>query len=197
MDVHLPQAAEGAGIAERAGYALMQDGIRSGIKASVNTAVNGGNLIENWGDTLKSDLIHHLHQSVCTSIGDHFFLDESQFLKTLTHAMAGGAAAELAGYDFTTGALSAAITELSTDCLTDHIDSEELRIKVAGLISATAAVLTGANAKEIEFSREIAESVRQYNAELHFQQKEALKAITQGNNSRRAGSRSGGSLLFT
>ena len=34
--------------------------------------------------------------------------------------------------------------------------------------------------KKYEFSREIAESVRQYNAELHFQQKEALKAITQG-----------------
>ncbi|MCY4329604.1 MAG: DUF637 domain-containing protein, partial [Endozoicomonadaceae bacterium] len=177
VDQYLPDAKHGADPGDRFKATLAKSFAHAGVSATMNTATIGGDFTDNLQDALKSNLLNQLHQQICTSIGNHFEFHQEDFNKTLTHALAGGVKAKLEGDEFATGALAAALAELSGDTLINHIDDEQRRKKIAGLISATAIMLAGGDAKDIEHANEIAETVHQYNATFHANQAKALQEI--------------------
>ncbi|WP_417793945.1 filamentous hemagglutinin N-terminal domain-containing protein [Terasakiella pusilla] len=175
------QGATNADILPKGGYAdlsgadaIQKFAVQTTVRTAVNATINGQDL----GDAAKQsitatatdmlasytfDAIGGFAQNQ-TNDGNDLWKDGSP-LKAVAHSVAGGFIAELSGQEFTAGAVSAAATELMSGALAE-VDPN-LRVHMAGMIGATAVMLTGGSAEDMQMGQTIAQSVMLNNHLMH------------------------------
>ncbi len=135
--------AEGATFTDIAIRDLQADLIRASVSATVDVAINGGDLGEALFDGWTNAMVMGGLSIVQNEIGDLAFengIAEGSITHVLAHAVAGGLAAEALGQDFADGALGAAIAALASTTIGESGLSDARQIELQNLI-ATAAVL--------------------------------------------------------
>jgi len=139
------------------------------IQASVGTLVQGTVGGQDLGDAAKSQLTtaetELVGSYVFEKIGD-LGLDDGHPLKAMAHGVAGGLINELAGGEFTSGAIAAASAEMFSTAL-EGIEDPNMRVQMSGLIAATAVALSGGDAFDVQLANRTAQMVATYNHEIH------------------------------
>ena len=145
------------------------------VQTTVRTAINAGISGQDLGDAAKQGLMTTATDMLASytfhAIGD-FAADQNSDLwkdgsplKAVAHGVAGGFLARLNGQEFSAGAVSAAATELMSGALAE-VDPQ-MRIQMAGMIGATAVMLTGGSAEDMQMGQTIAQSVALNNHMMH------------------------------
>jgi len=149
---------------------IVNNGIRSVVSSSINSVATGTDL----GEVLESGLVSAAVSAV-SSVGYEYVggyaeqagIPEGDIRKVLSHAVIGGLSAEISGSDFRTGAIAAAMTELSSSTVGGISDDPEMRVRLAGLIGGVASAIAGGDGNDVTIAANIAQTIRTFNHELH------------------------------
>lgn len=150
---------------------------------SINTAINGGSLIENLGSALVSEGLDLTAAFGNKQVGDlavYLNVDTGSAQKILMHALLGGALSAAKGGDFKTGALAGAAVEglnaITTEALGKYLDSrfltdEQFKVGTAQIIGVIAGALGGGDPAIASW---VAGNAERYNQQLHREAAERL-----------------------
>jgi len=150
--------------------ALQKFAVQTTVRTAINAGINGQDIGEAAKQSLTATATDMLGSYVFDAIGDlgvanSEIMGDGSILKASAHAVAGGFLARLNGQEFTAGAISAAATELMSGALAEVDPS--LRTHMAGMIGATAVMLTGGSAEDMQIGQTIAQSVMLNNHLMH------------------------------
>ncbi len=162
-----------ADFADRLAYQAVQ----SGVGVAANTTIGG----VAFDDALKSGALSIVtamaSQTLFKSIGDlagELEIDEGDIRKVIAHAVAGCAVGQIT-QNCVAGAIGAGLQELGGDVLQRLSDTDEEKIRLAGLTSAVAAMLVGGDASAVNAADGIAQSAATYNRQLHVAELKAIR----------------------
>lgn len=151
---------------------------------SINTAINGGSLIENLGSALVSeglDLTAAFGNKQVGDLADYLNIGTGSAQKILMHALLGGALSAAKGGDFKTGALAGAAVEglnaITTEALGKYLDSrfltdDQFKVGTAQIIGVLAGAVSDGDPAIASW---VAGNAERYNQQVHRDAKAVLE----------------------
>ncbi len=177
LDVDLP---DGASLVDRTLHTLQADLIRASVNATVDVAINGGDLGDAFVDGWTNAMVMAGLGAVQERIGDFAAVNdipEGSLSHALAHAVAGGLAAELAGESFEDGALGAALAAITGPLVGGSDLTPERQVELQNLIATTAALLAGAGVDGASIAGSIGGSAHENNYLNHNEWEVYLAAL--------------------
>jgi filamentous hemagglutinin len=159
---------------------LQKNLIDNTASATINTAINGGNLESNLANSLKTAFIDTGAAQSANGIGN-LYTDKTlnDFTHLVAHAIAGCAAGAAQSGDCSSGALGAAVGELSAQLYGgarlngSNLDIPALQtdtVNFARMMSGIAVAITGGDAASINLAADAGGNAAQNNYLSHWQQ---------------------------
>ncbi|KAB7613724.1 filamentous hemagglutinin N-terminal domain-containing protein [Amylibacter sp. SFDW26] len=164
---------------QNATYKLQSGLLHASVNATVDTAINGGNLGDNLVKGWSTAAITAGLAGVQQQIGDFGVangIPEGAFPKILSHAVAGGLASELAGGSFADGALAGGLAEATGPLVGASGLQPEAQIRLQRLIGTAAVLLRGGDVEGAGLAGGFAASAHENNYLNHEQLIEAKEA---------------------
>ena len=147
--------------------------LQNGTSTLLDRALGGNSQFDNALRTSLANTFAAAGFNLVGDIGKKFDLTEGGLSKIGLHAVMGGLAAEAAGGDFKSGALSAGLNEALIDVLAKQYEDmkpdqkEKLLVMNSQLIGVIAAAAGGGDAKDLQTGSWVAQNSTQYNRQLH------------------------------